>query len=66
MNEEYLRKLAPLLGDRIKLKTVLAATVEPASVSGSPLCSPPHNINSITSCAAQMLDSAVEVCYIQY
>ena len=66
LNDEYLREVTPLLGDRIKLKTVLAAVVEPASVTESPLCSSPHATNSSTPCASVMSDSVVEVCCIPY
>ena len=33
LNDEYLREIAPLLGDRLKLRRVLAATLAEASVS---------------------------------
>lgn len=33
LNDEYLREIAPLLGDRLKLRRVLASTLDEVSVS---------------------------------
>jgi hypothetical protein len=36
LNEEYLREVAPLLGDRIKLKGLLSKISEPTSLASTP------------------------------
>lgn len=36
LNEEYLREVAPLLGDRIKLKMLITKARDPLSVSVTP------------------------------
>ena len=36
LNEEYLREVAPLLGDRIKLKTLITKARNPLSVNVTP------------------------------
>ena len=45
LDEEYLRELAPLLGDRVRLKKIISAAFEPASVTqipeSTPVTSPP-------------------------
>ena len=40
LDEEYLRELAPLLGDRVRLKKIISAAFEPASVTQTPESTP--------------------------
>ena len=37
LDEEYLREVAPLLGDRIRLKRIVASAVEPFSENTTPI-----------------------------
>lgn len=36
LDEEYLREIAPLLGDRIRLKKIISSSLEPVSLASTP------------------------------
>ena len=40
LNDEYLRELCGVLGDRIKIKKLVQRSVEPISLQSSPICTP--------------------------
>jgi hypothetical protein len=40
LTEEYMREIAPLLGDRIKLKRIISTALEPATPVSSSISTP--------------------------
>ncbi|XP_019862681.1 PREDICTED: uncharacterized protein LOC109591386 [Amphimedon queenslandica] len=68
LNEEYLREIAPLLGDRVRLKQIISSSLEPSTCNfaSSPVSfsSPSYVSDSLDSTAQDVSRSTHDVSHV--